>query len=518
MAARSPERMRLAAAKQRSKVLDSENRRLDRRDLYGLLRSADIVVPSDVSGFSEERLEILRKEAEAFQLALKEVGVRTTPRLRDSLDQALTKGHALDVTLKLDDAQFDAVRDDLREAVLALTVWSPGAEPAEVFDGSAARAGKKSRPTVAEAADGLCLICVPRERLSEERRARTFEVVHLLAPRLSPERLDALERCLGQVESGRDPEEASRPGLTGPGRVGVIPVWPDPEGRRKRWAAVADRSWVFAAPVGSATDSDAELVVRRMAPCWERASLPGNGAALGSVLVEVAIQSAARRAQALGRAAEEAFGLRDECGIRDALDGLAADLAELNTGVNELELAAADARADLERTLDSLPDRGEDEEVYESLRDALDDSLDKLDRQQQRLQGSFLAAREHAANFHVAKTVDALRVNQEAIAKTQGDTEELNRVVSRLTVLLLGPTIAFGALGVTDYWFPRGDYLASLAVLFGYVLVGFGVSLLIWSRIDWIDRLLALGGPRATSAELARTGDTDPVSTHISHS
>lgn len=477
------EGMRRAAGLLRGRVLDSERRRLEHNNLYELLRAADIVVPNDLGGFSEAYVQSLCAETEAFQTALEEAGVRSVPLLNGSLDHALEVGHALDVTLKLTDGQFEAAGEDLREITMALTAWSPEELPGWVFGQDREQAG------IADAAEKLCLICVPRERLTEEQRARTFEVLHLLAPQLSPGRLDSLERCLRQVESDGDSDEVLRPGLTGSDRIGVVPVWPDPERRRQRWAVAADRSWVFAAPVDGATGGDADRVVKRMGPRWERAPLPDNGAALASVLVEVAIQSAARRAQTLGRAAEGAFPLEDEDEIRVALDGLASDLAELNAGVDELELAAADARADLERALDSLPDDSDSEELYESLRESLDESLDKLDRQQQRLQGSFLAAREHAASSHVAGTVEALKRNQETIAEAQGSTEELNRAVSRLTIMLLGPTIAFGALGVTDYWFPHGEYVVSVAALFAYVLVGFVISWLICRNINFFTEL-----------------------------
>ncbi|HEX5375527.1 MAG TPA: hypothetical protein VFW48_05145 [Solirubrobacterales bacterium] len=463
-------RMRLAAARQREEVLKNEDRSLE-RSLSTLLESIDMVW----TGIADEDRESREEEADAFESALLDVGVHPVPEIRKTLKQALDRGLNQRLTLKLDDGQFDAVREDLRETVLALTAWSPGAKPSKVFAGQ----GGQRQASVAEAAKRLCLICVPREKLSESQRSRTFEAVRLLAPQLSPERLDALERCLQRVELGQNSDEALRPGLTGRERIGVVPLWPDPERHRQRWAVAADSSWVFASPVDGATRDDADRVVQRMEPRWERLSLPDHGAALGSVLVEVAIQSAARRAQVLGRAAEDTFPLEDEGEIHVALDRLAFDLAELNTGVDELELAAADVRADLERTLDSLPDGGHDEELYRSLRDSLDEALDKLDRQQQRLQGSFFAAREHAASHHVAGTVVALRQNQEAIAEAQQATDALNAAVSRLTIMLLGPTIVFGALGVTDYWFPHGDYMVSLAVLFAFVLAGFAVSRLI---------------------------------------
>lgn len=494
MAVAQDERMRIAAGKQRTDVLNTEDRCLQ-RDLSTLLGSADIYW----RGISEESKESLQREVDAFEVALEDAGVRAVPRLCDSLGQALRRGNNQELTLKFEQGQFDAAQDDLREAVLGLTTWSPGAPPATVF------AEDGARTTVTDAAERLCLICVPRAGLAEQQRARTFDVLHLLAPQLSTGRLDTVEHCLRQVESGRHFEAALRPGLTGADHLGVVPVWPDPESRRQRWVVAAGRSWVFASPVDEVTSDDADRVARHMVPRWERAALPDHGAALGSVLVETAIGSAARRAQALGRVAEGIFPLEKEAEIRAALDRLAMDLAELNAGLDELEVAAADARTDLERKLVSLPGGSDDAELYRSLRASLEEALAKLDRQQQRLQGSFLAAREHASSHHVAETVNELRRHQETIFQNQRATDELNTVVGRLTIMLLGPTIVFGALSVTDYWIPHTEYATSLALLFVYVIAGFAVSLFIRSRIHFFTRLFA---PRASASAVERPTPT----------
>jgi hypothetical protein len=177
------------------------------------------------------------------------------------------------------------------------------------------------------------------------------------------------------------------------------------------------------------------------------------------------------------------------------------DLAELNAGLDELEVAAADSRTDLERKLASVPGESEDAALYGSLRDSLDEALAKLDRQQQRLQGSFLAAREHASSRHVAATIDELRRHQETIAQNQRATDELNTVVGRLTIMLLGPTIVFGALSVTDYWIPSSEYVPSIALLLVYVLAGLLVSLFIRRRIHFFTRLFAPGSAGEAPAD-----------------
>lgn len=483
MAVAPEEKARRVAAKLRTDVLNTDSRSLS-RDLSALLRSVDLSWHG-ISGGEKERL---RHEVGAFESALEDAGVRAVPRLRDSLEQALRRGNNQPLTLKFEEGQFNAAQEDLREMVLTLTTWSPGAPPGRVFS----EEGEET--TVLDAAERLCMICVPRESLAEARRSQTFDVLHLLAPRLSTARLDSIDRCLDHVESGRAFDGALRPGLTGADQIGIVPLWPDPERRRQRWAVAAARSWVFASPVDEVTSDDVDRVVHHMVPRWERASLPDHGAALGSVLVEVAIESAARRAQALGQLAEAVFPLQKEQDIRAALNRLAADLAELNAGLDELEAAAADSRTDLERKLASAP---EDAALYRSLRVSLDEALAKLDRQQQRLQGSFLAAREHASSHHLAETVNELRRHQEGISENQRATDELNRVVGYLTIVLLGPTIVFGALSVTDYWIPHGDYAGSIAVLLLYMLAGLLVSLLIRSQARFLTGLL---GPRANRA------------------
>lgn len=484
MAAVPAERMRRAAAGQRDDVLDTDDRCL-RRDLGTLLRAADIFWPS----IPEDRKDGRWGEVDEFEAALGEAGVHAVPSLRKTLEHVQRTGKNHDLTLKLDERQFDAAREDLRETVLALAAWSPGSEPLRLFRGE----GEEAR--VIDAAEKLAMICVPRATLAEDRRARTFAVLHLLAPRLSAERLEAVERCLDHLESGRGFDGALRPGFAEEDRLGVVPVWPDPAGRRRRWAVAADGPWLFAAPVEEVTSEEAECLLQQMAPRWQRARFPDHGAALGAVLVEVAIDSAARRAQALGRNAEDVFPLRGEEGMRSALDRLAEDLAELNAGIDELEIAAADARSDLERKLD-----GDEEEarLYRSLRTSLDEALAKLDRQQQRLQGSFLAAREHASTRHVAETVKELRRHQEAIAKAQEAMDRLNRIVAFLAIALIGPTIVFGALSVTEFWLPGGDYPTSIALLLVYVLVGLALSVAIAKCIDLRTRgFLVRSGSRA---------------------
>lgn len=473
------ERMRRAAAGQRDDVLDTDDRYL-RRDLGTLLRAADIFWPS----IPEDQGDGRWREVDEFEAALAEAGVYAVPGLRKTLEHVQRTGRNHDLTLKLDEGQFDAAREDLRQTVLALAAWSPGSEPRHLFRGY----GDEAR--VIDAAEKLAMICVPRATLTEDRRARTFDVLHLLAPRLSAERLEAVERCLDHLESGCGFDGALRPGFAEGDRLGVVPVWPDPAKRRRRWAVAADGPWLFASPVEEVTSEEAEQVLQQMAPRWQRARLPDHGAALGAVLVEVAIDSAARRAQALGRNAEDVFPLQGEA--RPALDRLAEDLAELNAGLDELEIAAADARSDIERKLSPLEGDEEDARLYRSLRASLEEALAKLDRQQQRLQGSFLAAREHASTYHVAETVEELKRHQETIAKTQQKmdeaqraTDRLSNIVAYLAIGLIGPTIVFGALSVTEFWLP-GDYPISVALLLAYVLVGLALSVAIAKCIDFI--------------------------------
>jgi hypothetical protein len=489
-------RMRRAASMQRRDVLDTDDRRLP-RDLFTLLGSADIYF----RGIPDDSQEKVRHEVAAFESALEEAGVHTVPRLCKSLDQALQGRKYQELTLKFDEAQFDAAEADLRDAVLELTTWSPGAPPARVFVdevGQTADMDKEAETsaTVTDAAGGLCLICVPRERLTQRQRSHTFDVLHLVAPRLSAERLDRVESCLCHIETEKPFDGALHPGLTGADRIGVVPLWPDPAICRQRWAVAAGRSWVFAAPAEAVTSQDTDRIVRQMVPRWERTSLPKHGAALSSVLVEVAIESAARRAQALGRSAEEVFRLRDGHKIRTALDGLAEDLAELNAGLDELEVAAADSRTDLERKVTSSPAGSGDASLYGALCHSLEEALAKLERQQQRLQGSFLAACEHASSHHMAETVEDLRRQQQDIAEGQRATDELNRIVGRLTIMLLGPTIVFGALSVTDHWLPPKAYAVSVALLVAYVFAGLAVSLFIRYRLDFFTRLFT---PRASN-------------------
>lgn len=411
--------------------------------------------------------------------------MKVVPEIRRALEYVRRTGHSHELTLRLDQRQFDAAHEELRETVLALSAWAPGSEPRHLFRGDGREA------PVVDAAEKLAMICVPRANLAEDRRAQTFAVLHLLAPRLSAERLEAVERCLDHLESGRGFDGALRPGFAEGDRLGVVPLWPDPARRRRRWAVAADGPWLFASPVEEVTSEEAAQVLQQMAPRWQRARLPDHGAALGAVLVEVAIDSAARRAQALGRNAEDVFPLRGEDGMRPALDRLAEDLAELNAGLDELEIAAADARSDFERKLSPLHADEEDARLYRSLRASLEEALAKLDRQQQRLQGSFLAAREHASTYHVAETVEELRRHQEAIAETQQEMDEarqemerLNMVVAYLAIGLIGPTIVFGALSVTEFWLPDGDYPISVALLLAYVLVGLALSAAIAKCID----------------------------------
>lgn len=481
MAVALEERMRAAAALEREVVLDSENH-APKRDLSSVLNTADIYW----RGIAEERRAEVEREAEEFERALAEAGVLVIPQFYKSLKRAWERGRNPELTLKLDEAQLDAAADSLRETVLELTTWLSGKEPGRVF---AAKADQEEGiATTAAAAAGLCLVCVPRESLA---KTSTFDLLHLLAPRLSAARLHRLERCLRHVEAGESFEEVLHPGLTELDRMGVVPIWPDPGRTRQHWAVAAEPSWVVAAPVGRVTSQDADGIVRQMIPRWERASLPEHGAALCSVLVEVAIESAVQRAQALGRAAEEVFPLGDEQTIHAALDRLAQDLAELNAGLDELEVAAADSRTDLHRRLESLPAESEEASLYASLCTSLEDALAKLERSRHRLQGSFLAAREHASSRHVAATIDALRLYQESLTENQRATDELNRIVGLLTIMLLGPTIVFGALSVTDHWLPVGAHAFSIALLFGYVFAGLAVSLLIRSRIHLFTRFFA---------------------------
>lgn len=508
MAVALEERMRRAARMQRRDVLDTEDRLLS-RDLFTLLGSADVYF----RGIPDDGQEEVRREVASFEAALEKVGVHTVPRLCDSLGQALQGRKYQELTLKFDEAQFDAAKNDLRDAVLELTTWPPGAPPARVFAAEAEQRGdadedEETTATVTDAASGLCLICVPRERLARRQRSRTFEVLHLVAPRLSAERLDRVERCLRHVEAEEPFAGVLHPGLTGADRIGVVPLWPDPASCRQRWAVAAGRSWVFAAPAEAVTSEDTDRVVRQMVPRWERASLPKHGAALGGVLVEVAIESAARRAQALGRNAEEVFRLRDGKEIRAALDRLAEDLTELNAGLDELEMATADSRTDLERQIASSADSG-DASLYGSLCQSLEDALAKLDRQQQRLQGSFLAACEHASSHHVAETVEDLRQQQKDIADNQRATDDLNKVVGQLTIMLLGPTIVFGALSVTDHWLPSGTYVVSVALLVAYVFAGLAVSLFIRSRPNIFTHLFAPNISSGATDQCSPTGGAD---------
>lgn len=493
MATVPAERMRLAASRHRVRVLNAENRTLT-CDLRSLLSSADIYW----LGVPEAEQPRVRAEAEQFDSVLGQAGVQAVPSLGKSLEQALSTGSNKDLTLKFDEAQIDLAGAELRETVLGLSAWSPGAAPARLF----AAGGERAR--VADAAEGLCLICVPRERLDARRRPHTFGLAHLVAPQLSPERLERVDRCLRQVEAGDPFEEAVRPGLTGSEEIAVVPLWPDPQGPRQRWAVAAESSWVFAAPAEPLLEADVELLVDRMVPRWRRDLLPEDGAVLGSVLVEVAIDSASRRAQALGRTAENVFSLGEETEAQQALDRLGADLAELNAGLDELEVAAADSRVDLERKLASLPDESDEWRLYGLQRDSLGKELAKLDRQQQRLQGSFLAAREHASSLHIVATVKQLYKQQEMIHDGQKQTEALNSVVGKLTVVLLGPAILFGALSITDYWLPHSEYAASVAVLLLYVIAGLALSLLIGKSSWFLAHLFMPGG-----AQPASNGDGD---------
>lgn len=465
--------MRLAASRQRVKVLNAENRCMP-CDLRTLLNSADIYW----RGIAKEEEPRARAEADRFEEALDQAGIHAVPTLGKSLERALSTGTDRDLTLKFSDTRIDQAEPELREAVLELSAWFPEKKPKRL----GAAGGERMRIT--DAAEGLCLICVPRERLDARCRPHTFELVHLIAPQLSPERLERLDRCLWQAEPGGPLEEAVRPGLTGSEEIAIVPVWPDPQGPRQRWAVAAESSWVFAAPAERLSEAEVERLVDRMVPRWQRDSLPEDGAALGSVLVEVAIDSASRRAQALGRAAEKVFSSGEETEAQEALNRLGEDLTELNAGLDELEVAAADSRIDLERKLASLPDEGDEWRLYGLLRDSLGEELAKLDRQQQRLQGSFLAAREHASSLHVVATVKQLYEQREMIHTGQQQTEALNRVVGKLTVVLLGPAILFGALSITDYWLPHSEYAASVAVLLLYVIAGLALSVLI-GRTSW---------------------------------
>jgi|GEM_PF-5735669 len=479
MAAVAPEeRMRLAAGGHRAKVLNAADRCLP-TDLRTLLGSADIYWRD----ITEEAKDSVMAEAERFEAVLAEAGVKVVPRIPDSLGRAISTGSNKDLTLRFDEAQIEAAEPELRETLLDLSAWSPGAAPARVF------ATGSGRARVADAAEGLCLICVPREGLDERHRSRTFDLAHLIAPQLSPERLEMVERCLSQAEDGRPSEGAVRPGLTGSEEIAIVPLWPDPRRPRQLWAVAAESSWVFAAPVERLSEGDAERLVERMVPRWRRAKLPEHGAALGGVLVEVAIDSASRRAQALGGTAEAVFEQGDEQLAQEALNRLGSDLAELNAGLDELEVAAADSRADLTRRVLFAGHGSEEAWLYELLLDSLDEALDKLDRQQQRLQGSFLAAREHASSLHVAATVRQLEQQQKEIRIGQEQTEKLNSVVGALAVVLLGPTILFGALSITDYWLPHSEYLISVAVVLLYVAAGLGLSVAIGSNPRFFARL-----------------------------
>jgi hypothetical protein len=495
------DRMLKAARRQRVDVLDAEDRCLE-RDLTTVLNSADIFW----SGVSELAQADLRAEVRAFELAMKAVGVHSVPRLRESVGFALAGGANQHVTLKLDEEQFTAVEDAVRQTVLALTSWSTGKPPGWVF----AAGHDAETPTVEDAAKNLCLAFVSRGELAADRRFRTHEVLHLLAPRLSERRLETLEECLWHVELGKTFDPALRPGFTESDRVGVIPIWPDAEQPRQKWAIVAEASWVLATACHDATREDHARVVSQMALRWERAPFPEHGAVLATVLVEVAIESAARRTQALGRRAEEVFALQDKARIHAALDGLAKDFAELNAGLDELEVATAGSRTDLERK-NALDGSQEDPaHPYRLLHTSLDEALAKLDRQQQRLQGSFLAAREHAASHHVADTINELRRQQESISKNQVATDDLNKTVGRLTIMLLGPTIVLGALSVNEFWIRGRDLTASIGLLLAYIVLGLLVSLLIRNQSDLFARLFTPRGSARNTPLPVQPTDTDP--------
>jgi hypothetical protein len=502
------ERMMKGAARQLGDVLDTDDRRLE-RDLTTVLNSADIFW----SGTAEaDRAELL-DEVRRFERALGVVGVLSAPRLRYSVGQALREGRDQALTLKLDEAQFTKVQDALRETVLDMTIWPSDRLPSSVFN--AALNGAKA--TIEDAAQNLCLVFVPRNKLSTEQRARTYDLLHLVAPRLSAERLEMLDDCLSHLELKKTFEAALRPGFTEADRIGVIPMWTDPAQPRQLWVVSADSSWVFASSHHKVTGETAARIVGQMALRWERASFPEHGAALTSILVEVAIESAARRTQRLGRSAEAIFLLDDAREIRVELDRLAQDLAELNAGLDELEIATAGARTDLERKGALIADPGPHSHLYDFLHSSLDEALTKLDRQQQRLQGSFLAAREHAASYHVAGTINELRRQQESIAKNQQATDNLNKIVGRLTIMLLGPTIVFGALSVNEAWIDTNDLVLSAGLLVVYVVLGLAVSLFIRNQIGLFTRLFS---PRvilstATTPESAVTPesaiDADPT-------
>jgi hypothetical protein len=474
------ERMRRAAAQQLTDVLNTEERYLE-RDVKMLLSSVDV----RWSDREQASSETLQREVCEFELALRSVGVHTVPRLRESFVQALQRRASQEITLKLDTAQYQRAEADLRKIILTLTTWMPGAPPIAVFSDEQVQPSA----TVADAAESLCFVCVLRDMLIKEHLARTQTFLHLLAPRLSAKRLAMVESCLRHVEEGSTFEPALRPGFTGTDRIGVVPLWPNPTEHRQRWGVVAGRSWVVASPLDMPARDDIECVTRQMGLQWERTALPKHGAALTSVLVEVAIATAARRAQVLGRTAEEVFSLDNRLKIREALDRLAGDLAELNAGLDELETATTDSRTDLERHLSR--DEHVDTALYRVLGTSLDKALTKLDRQQQRLHSSFLAAREHAASRHVADTISELRRHQESIAINQRTTDDLNKTVGRLTIMLLGPTVVFGALSVTDHWLLPKNYAISVLLLVAYVFMGLGLSLLIRARIDYFTRLFA---------------------------
>lgn len=496
MAARD-EVMRQAAAQQRAAILNTEERCLE-RDVKMLLSSVDIRW-SDREPISSDAL---LAEVREFELALRNVGVHSVPRLRESFVQAVQSRVHQEVTLKLDTGQYRQAEPELRRIALTLTTWTPGTPPVYAFaDGQ-----RHPETAVADAAENLCFVGVLRDMLVTQELTRTQAMLHLLAPHLSAERLAKVASCLQHVDEGATFEPALRPGFTGTDQIGLVPLWSDPTGHRQRWVVVAGRSWVVVTPLAASTREDIECITRQMGLQWERAALPMHGAALTSVLVEVAIATAARRAQALGRAAEGVFSLSGGLEIRQALDQLAEDLTEFNAGLDELDTATTDSRTDLERHRLSRDDHV-DAELYRALGVSLDEALQKLDRQQQRLHSSFLAAREHAASRHVADTIGALQRQQASIARNQETTDDLNKTVGRLTIMLLGPTIVFGALSVTDHWLLPKDFAVSVLLLAVYVLMGLALSLLIRARIGFFTGLFA---PRSQRS-LARSRRKHPV-------
>jgi hypothetical protein len=496
------ERMMNGAMRQQVDVLDADDRCLE-RDLTTVLNSADIFW----SGTSEaERAELL-DEVHRFEGALEAVGVLSTPRLRYSIGQALREGGNQALTLKLDAAQFTEIQSALSEMVLELTSWRSGVPPGSVFN--AAKSGTEA--TVEDAAKNLCLMFVPRDRLSGEQRVRTYQVLHFVAPRLSAEGLETLEDGLRHLELKETFDAALRPGFTEAARIGVLPLWPDASRPRQVWVISSDASWVLVSSHQTVTSEDASRIVSQMAFRWERASFPEHGAALTSILVEVAIESAARRSQELGRAAEAVFSLDNAREIRVALDRLAKELAELNTGLGELDVAAAGAHADLERKGALTTNSGSHAHLYGFLHSSLDEELAKLDRQMQRLQGSFLAAREHASSYHVAGTINELRRQQESISKNQQATDNLNRIVGRLTIMLLGPTIVFGALSVNNAWIYTKNLVVSAGLLLVYVFLGLGVSLFIRDQIGLFTRLFSPRVSSSTTTQPEAVVDADPA-------